>query len=184
MVQTGREIDLCVCKGCEYYRRLGSDMACHYAIDTNDVRGMTPSECYKQPGTPYKPVSRGKKREKRKFTVKSNKKEKEEMAKHSVYSRETKEAAVKAVLVDKEPSEVVRERYCIAKSTLGKWVTEAKREQAKYFAYADSIHLKNATGQDRTGQDRTGQRPDAAVSNSRKGWYRRNGKRIAAGCLG
>ena len=101
------------------------------------------------------------------------------MAKHSVYSRETKEAAVKAVLVDKEPSEVVRERYCIAKSTLGKWVTEAKREQAKYFAYADSIHLKKATG-----QDRTGQRPDAAVSNSRKGWYRGNGKRIAAGCLG
>lgn len=29
--------------------------ACHYLIDTDVPRGIHPHECYKRPGTPYRP---------------------------------------------------------------------------------------------------------------------------------
>ena len=48
------------CTGCYYYRPLrqggrGAMNACHYLIDTDVPRGIHPHECYKQPGTPYRP---------------------------------------------------------------------------------------------------------------------------------
>lgn len=44
------------CTDCIYYRRLGVfGKACHYQIDTNRLRLMPASECYKKKGTPYKP---------------------------------------------------------------------------------------------------------------------------------
>lgn len=143
------ENKLCVCTGCKYYRNLGcinsvgdvkSSKACHYCIDTGQVRGIPPSECYKHEGTPY---TTGRHTSKNWMYLNSKKKEKikgdKKMAKRITFSKEIKEAAVKAVLVDKEPQEVVRERYGIAVSTLGKWLTEARREQQKYFDYADTL---------------------------------------------
>lgn len=64
MVQTGRKVDLCICKGCFYYRTLsaGGIKACHYSIDNDDVRGVKPSECYKQEGTPYLPKAKGRRK--------------------------------------------------------------------------------------------------------------------------
>lgn len=48
------------CTGCYYYRPLrqggrGAMNACHYLIDTDVPRGIHPHECYKRPGTPYRP---------------------------------------------------------------------------------------------------------------------------------
>ena len=63
MISTGRKIDICVCRGCFYYRQFGNkEYACHYCIDTKDVRGIKPSECYKHEGTPYLPKAKGRKK--------------------------------------------------------------------------------------------------------------------------
>lgn len=51
------------CYDC-FYRRLMSGVgttvyACHYMIDTGKKRGITPQECYKHEGTPYKKKQKG-----------------------------------------------------------------------------------------------------------------------------
>lgn len=51
------------CYGC-FYRRavptIGCTVyACHYMIDTGKRRGVTPQECYKHEGTPYKKKKKG-----------------------------------------------------------------------------------------------------------------------------
>ena len=51
------------CYGC-FYRRavptIGCTVyACHYMIDTGKKRGVTPQECYKHEGTPYKKKQKG-----------------------------------------------------------------------------------------------------------------------------
>ena len=51
------------CYDC-FYRRLMSGVgttvyACHYMIDTGKKRGITPQECYKHEGTPYKKKKKG-----------------------------------------------------------------------------------------------------------------------------
>lgn len=51
------------CYGC-FYRRLMSGVgttvyACHYMIDTGKKRGITPQECFKHEGTPYKQKKKG-----------------------------------------------------------------------------------------------------------------------------
>lgn len=51
------------CYGC-FYRRLMTGVgktvyACHYMIDTGKKRGVTPQECYKHEGTPYKKKQKG-----------------------------------------------------------------------------------------------------------------------------
>lgn len=37
----------------------GTVYACHYMIDTGEKRGITPQECYKHEGTPYKKKKKG-----------------------------------------------------------------------------------------------------------------------------
>ena len=46
------------CVGCYYYRRFSATYGrntkcCHYALETGEIRGMLPVECYKHEGTPY-----------------------------------------------------------------------------------------------------------------------------------
>lgn len=57
------------CRGCEYWRAIGHGKqcirACHYCIETGNLRGMPAAECYKHEGTPYKPKKRGVKHDKR-----------------------------------------------------------------------------------------------------------------------
>lgn len=44
------------CPGCVYCQKLyGSTYACHYTVETGQLRQMPASECYKHKGTPYKP---------------------------------------------------------------------------------------------------------------------------------
>lgn len=51
------DADICKCIGCYYWRRLGSTcMACHYPIDTGELRPMWPKDCYQHEGTPYRPA--------------------------------------------------------------------------------------------------------------------------------
>lgn len=71
MKSTGRAVDICVCKDCFYYRDLGSAhiYACHYAIETKGIRGIKPSECYKQEGTPYLPKAKGKKKKTTEWSI-------------------------------------------------------------------------------------------------------------------
>jgi hypothetical protein len=51
------------CYGCFYRRAMtgagGTVYACHYMIDTGKKRGITPQECYKHEGTPYKKKKKG-----------------------------------------------------------------------------------------------------------------------------
>ena len=51
------------CYGCFYSRPMtgvGKTVyACHYMIDTGKRRGVTPQECYKHEGTPYKKKRKG-----------------------------------------------------------------------------------------------------------------------------
>lgn len=44
------------CKGCFYWRNMyvGAN-ACHYPIETNQLRPMPAADCYKHDGTPYRP---------------------------------------------------------------------------------------------------------------------------------
>lgn len=47
------------CKGCYYYRPLASTVqnyACNYSLDTGEIRGIPPRDCYKKPNTPYSPI--------------------------------------------------------------------------------------------------------------------------------
>lgn len=57
------------CRGCEYWRPMGNSSkcmhACHYCIETGNLRDMPAAECYKHEGTPYKPKKRGVRRDKR-----------------------------------------------------------------------------------------------------------------------
>lgn len=57
------EIKCNKCYGCFYRRPMtGVGMtvyACHYMIDTGEKRGITPQECYKHEGTPYKKKKKG-----------------------------------------------------------------------------------------------------------------------------
>lgn len=44
------------CEGCIYWRNFYSGTyACHYLIDTGNLRGMDAAECYRHEGTPYTP---------------------------------------------------------------------------------------------------------------------------------
>lgn len=44
------------CPGCIYWRLFYAGMsACHYTIDTGNVRPMPAAECYRHDGTPYTP---------------------------------------------------------------------------------------------------------------------------------
>lgn len=49
------------CEGCHYYRQIVESTkiwCCNYCLDTGKLRGIPPIDCYKRPGTPYKPVRR------------------------------------------------------------------------------------------------------------------------------
>ena len=155
----------CECKGCWWWRGGSGVCFCHYCHETGQPRGVLPKDCYKHPGTPYMTAAEGRKFEKEKrsrgkktipqsqdtacdsslYTREplGGRKEKK-MANHGNYSTETKEAAVKAVLLDKEPQSVVCERFCIAKSTLGKWVTDAKKQQKAFIDYAEEIEAEQS----------------------------------------
>ena len=141
----------CECKGCWWWRGGSGIYFCHYCHETGEPRGVLPKDCYKHPGTPYMTAAEGRKFEREQkaqlATIKkiSNGRRKEKkMANHGNYSTETKEAAVKAVLVDKEPQSVVCERFCIAKSTLGKWVTDAKKQQKAFIDYVEEIEAEQS----------------------------------------
>jgi len=141
----------CECKGCWWWRGGSGTNFCHYCHETGEPRGVLPKDCYKHPDTPYMTMAQGRKWEKehkqKQAQIKkiSNERRKErDMANHGYYDAKTKEAAVKAVLLDKEPQSVVCERFCIAKSTLGKWVTDAKREQQKYLALAEKLEAEQS----------------------------------------
>ena len=107
-------------------------------------------------------VSQGKKWEKEqkeqkaaaKEAAAAKKKERNTMANYGNYDIKTKEAAVKAVLLDKEAMPVVCERFCVARSTLNRWVAEAKKEQQKYFDYAEDIEKEKTVEQSRAEQSR------------------------------
>lgn len=48
------------CRGCYYWRPIthgisASTRACHYCIDTGQLRSIPPQLCYQKPGTPYRP---------------------------------------------------------------------------------------------------------------------------------
>ena len=46
------------CEGCTYYRQIveGTKIwCCNYFLDTGELRGIPPKDCYKKPGTPYTP---------------------------------------------------------------------------------------------------------------------------------
>lgn len=54
---------LCKCIGCMYWKSIaGGNTApygCHYLLETHEIRGIPPIECYKHEGTPYTPKKRG-----------------------------------------------------------------------------------------------------------------------------
>ncbi len=140
------------CDGCYYwkvssYSNKGMHF-CHYCYLTGIPRGISPKDCYKKTNTPYITTENYKKQEKGK----------KEMANMGNYDAGTKEAAVKAVLVDKEPQSIVRERFCIAPSTLARWVADAKKEQKIYFDYAEKVEAEQSRAeQSRAEQSRAEQ---------------------------
>ena len=61
------------------------------------------------------------------------------MAKKKTWDKATIDAAVKAVLVDKERTGEVGERYGVPPSTLGKWLTDARNKQKEFMDYAEKV---------------------------------------------
>lgn len=48
------------CKGCYYWRPINygrkvGQRACHYCLETGNLRGILPHLCYQHEGTPYTP---------------------------------------------------------------------------------------------------------------------------------
>ena len=66
-------------------------------------------------------------------------KENKTMAKKKTWDKATIDAAVKAVLVDKERTGEVGERYGVPPSTLGKWLTDARNKQKEFMDYAEKV---------------------------------------------
>ena len=126
------------CEGCYYWQGAAQKKSglkfCHYCYITGEPRGIAPTECYKKSGTAYITIAQYAEKEK----------EKKKMAFMGSYTQGTKEAAVRAVLVDKEPQSVVMERFCVARSTLAKWVADAKKEQKTYIDYAEKVEAEMA----------------------------------------
>ena len=69
MADMAKRNEVIECRGYEYWRTMGNSSkcmhACHYCIETGNLRGMPAAECYKHEGTPYKPKKRGVRRDKR-----------------------------------------------------------------------------------------------------------------------
>ena len=157
------------CKGC-YYWRGGSDLNkglhfCHYCYETGQPRGILPIDCYKHKGTPYRTEKYvpGKAKS---IKIGRRKKERNTMANYGNYDINTKEAAVKAVLLDKEAMPVVCERFCVARSTLNRWVAEARKEQQRFMDLAEELEAEQSRAeQSRAEQSRAEQSSpsDAAV---------------------
>ena len=149
------------CTGCYYWRCMsgnspGSIKGCHYMLDTGEPRGISPRDCYKHEGTPYSTEKYVPKKTKT-LKIGRKKKERKTMANYGNYDIKTKEAAVKAVLLDKEAASEVCERFCVARSTLRRWVAEAKKEQQKYYDYADEAEKEKTAEQSRAEQSRAEQ---------------------------
>ncbi len=54
-----RKNGIVVCRRCRYYRPLNEALAlgyaCHYSLDTGQLRGMRPVDCYRKPNSCYRP---------------------------------------------------------------------------------------------------------------------------------
>lgn len=142
---------ICRCKDCVYYHsangleKTSGNMMCHFALENGYPRLIPPVDCYKKEGTGY--ISRKDKNKKKKM---------EEMKKGALadmkiskrIDQDTKDAAVRAVLVDGERVAVVAERYGVNEQTVRNWKAAYEKKQAEFIEYAETVEAELSSDND------------------------------------